>query len=54
MSMVDVIDYWLSGEDMQFVEIELDFGESVIFEVGIMMYKILSIEMMMIFGDGFG
>ncbi len=52
--MADVIDYRLCGEDMQFVEIELDPGESAISEAGTMMYKAPSIEMTTIFGDGSG
>jgi uncharacterized protein (TIGR00266 family) len=39
---------------MQFVEIELDPGESVIAEAGAMMYKDSSIVMETIFGDGSG
>ena len=33
----DVIDYEILGEDMQFVEVELDPGESAISEAGAMM-----------------
>ncbi len=54
MPSADVIDYRLVGEDMQFVEIELDPGESAISEAGTMMYKAPSIEMTTIFGDGSG
>src|SRR5688572_12314511 len=35
----DVIDYRIYGEDMQFVEIELDPGESAVAEAGSLMYK---------------
>ena len=48
----DEIDYQIMGAEMQFVEIELDPGESVIAEAGAMMYKDPSIEMNTIFGDG--
>jgi uncharacterized protein (TIGR00266 family) len=48
----DVIDYRIYGEDMQFVEIELDPGEAVISEAGAMMYKDASVQMETVFGDG--
>ena len=48
----DVIDYQIHGEEMQFVEIELDPDESAIAEAGAMMYKDASIKMTTIFGDG--
>jgi len=48
----DEIDYRLFGEDMQFVEIELDPGESAIAEAGTMMYKDAAVSMQTIFGDG--
>jgi uncharacterized protein (AIM24 family) len=51
MSM-DVIDYTLHGDDMQFVEIELDPGEAAIGEAGSMMYMEDGIEMDTVFGDG--
>lgn len=46
------IDYKLYGDDMQFVEIELDPGETVIAEAGAMMYMDYPIQMESIFGDG--
>ncbi len=48
----DVIDYKIYGEDMQFVEIELDPGESAVAEAGAMMYKDAVVGMETIFGDG--
>jgi uncharacterized protein (TIGR00266 family) len=48
----DDIDFRIVGSEMQFVEIELDPGESVIAEAGAMMYKDASIAMESIFGDG--
>lgn len=51
MSM-DVIDYTLYGDDMQFVEIELDPQEAAIGEAGSMMYMEDGIQMDTIFGDG--
>ncbi len=46
------IDYFLHGDDMQFVEIELDPGEAAIGEAGSMMYMEDGIQMDTIFGDG--
>ncbi|MDH8678198.1 TIGR00266 family protein [Fusibacter bizertensis] len=46
------IDYELFGDDLQFVEIELDPRESVIAEAGAMMYMESGVEMETIFGDG--
>lgn len=46
------IDFKLFGDDMQFVEIELDGGESVLAEAGSMMYMDEKIGMETIFGDG--
>lgn len=46
------IDYKLYGDDMQFVEIELDPQESVIAEAGGMMMMDENIGMETIFGDG--
>jgi uncharacterized protein (TIGR00266 family) len=48
----DVIDYRIYGEDMQFVEIELDPGESAVAEAGSMMYKDAVVTMETVFGDG--
>ena len=47
----DAIDYKIVGSEMQFVEIELDPGESAIAEAGAMMYKNASIQMESVFGD---
>ncbi|MFC7783878.1 MULTISPECIES: TIGR00266 family protein [Rossellomorea] len=46
------IEYKLHGDDMQFVEIELDPGESAVAEAGGMMMMEDGIEMETIFGDG--
>ena len=46
------IDYKIIGEDMQFVEIELDPNEATVAEAGGMMYMDDGIEMETIFGDG--
>lgn len=49
---MDEVDYYLHGDDMQFVEIELDPGEAAIGEAGSMMYMEDGIHMDTIFGDG--
>ncbi len=46
------IDFHIYGEDMQFVEVELDPGESTVAEAGAMMYMTDGIAMETIFGDG--
>ncbi len=47
----DEIDYKVFGTEMQFVEIELDPGESAVAEAGAMMYKDGRVEMNTVFGD---
>ncbi|MFN8546413.1 MAG: AIM24 family protein [Candidatus Eisenbacteria bacterium] len=49
--IADEIDFKIFGSDMQFVEVELDPGESAVAEAGAMMYKDRSIEMNTVFGD---
>ncbi len=49
---MDVIDYEIFGDDMQYVEIELDPGEAAIGEAGAMMMMEDGIEMDTTFGDG--
>ncbi len=48
------IDFRIFGEEMQYVEIELDPGETVIAEPGSMLMMDEEIEMQTIFGDGSG
>jgi len=48
----DDIDFEIKGTEMQFVEIELDPGESAIAEAGAMMFKAPDIKMETAFGDG--
>ncbi len=48
---MDVIDYELFGDDMQYVEIELDPGEAAIGEAGAMMMMQDGIQMDTVFGD---
>lgn len=50
--LADVVDYKIFGNDMQFVEVELDPGESAVAEAGSLMYKEPAIKMETIFGDG--
>ncbi|MDO4540177.1 MAG: TIGR00266 family protein [Syntrophomonadaceae bacterium] len=50
----DEIDYVISGDDIQLVEIELDPGESVLAEAGAMSWMEADIKMDTIFGDGSG
>lgn len=52
VSCADEIDYKIYGSEMQFVEIELDPGESAVAEAGAMMYKDSYVDMNAIFGDG--
>jgi uncharacterized protein (TIGR00266 family) len=46
------VDFHIIGSEMQFVEVELDPGESAVAEAGSMMYMTPGIEMETIFGDG--
>jgi len=48
----DEIDFKIHGDDMQFVEVELDPGETAIAEAGAMMMMEDGIVMETIFGDG--
>jgi uncharacterized protein (TIGR00266 family) len=52
MPHAHVIDYELFGDDMQYTEIELDPGETVMAEAGAMMYMDRGIEMETQFGTG--
>jgi uncharacterized protein (TIGR00266 family) len=49
---MDVIDYQIFGDDMQYVEVELDPGEAAVGEAGMMMFMQDGIEMDTVFGDG--
>jgi uncharacterized protein (TIGR00266 family) len=46
------IDFRILGSEMQFVEVELDPGESAVAEAGSMMYMTPGIDMETVFGDG--
>ncbi len=49
---MDSIDYDIIGDDMQYVEIELDPQEAAVGEAGMMMFMQDGIEMETVFGDG--
>jgi uncharacterized protein (TIGR00266 family) len=48
----DDIDFEIKGQELQFVEIELDPGESAVAEAGAMVWKDASVAMSTVFGDG--
>jgi uncharacterized protein (TIGR00266 family) len=48
----DEIEFKVMGTEMQYVEVELDPGESAVAEAGAMMYKDATVHMETIFGDG--
>ena len=52
MPAMHEVDYKIYGDDMQFVEVELDPNEAVVAEAGGMMYMEDGIDMETIFGDG--
>src|SRR6187402_1728450 len=52
MPAMDVVDYKIYGDDMQYVEVELDPGEAALAEAGAMMYMEEGIGIETIFGDG--
>jgi len=48
----DEVDFEIFGQEMQYVEVELDPGESAVAEAGAMMYKHPAIQLETVFGDG--
>jgi len=52
--VADDIDFEIKGQELQFVEIELDPGESAVAEAGALVWKDAHIEMTTVFGDGSG
>ncbi|RYD59753.1 MAG: TIGR00266 family protein [Sphingomonadales bacterium] len=48
----DDIDFEIKGQELQFVEIELDPGESAVAEAGALVWKDASVGMTTVFGDG--
>lgn len=51
-SIADDVDFEIKGQELQFVEIELDPGESAVAEAGAMVWKDSDITMSTVFGDG--
>lgn len=51
-SISDDVDFEIKGHDLQFVEIELDPGESAVAEAGAMVWKDAAVSMTSVFGDG--
>lgn len=49
---MDAVDYEIKGNEMQFVEVELDPGEAAVGEAGSMMFMEAGITMDTVFGDG--
>jgi len=52
MGQMQEVDYEIFGDDMQYVEVELDPGEAAIAEAGGLMYMEDGVGMETIFGDG--
>jgi uncharacterized protein (TIGR00266 family) len=52
MGQMHEVDYKIYGDDMQYVEVELDPGEAALAEAGGMMYMDDGVAMETIFGDG--
>lgn len=52
--VADDVDFEIKGQELQFVEIELDPGESAVAEAGAFVWKDASIGMTTVFGDGSG
>lgn len=52
MEKAHEVDYKIFGDDIQFVEIGLDYEETIVAEAGAMMYMDSNIEMDTVFGDG--
>jgi uncharacterized protein (TIGR00266 family) len=50
--VADDIDFEIKGQELQFVEVELDPGESAVAEAGALVWKDASIDMTTVFGDG--
>jgi|SRR5690606_1443123 uncharacterized protein (TIGR00266 family) len=52
--VADDIDFAIRGEELQFLEIELDPGESAVAEAGAFVWKDAAVDMTTVFGDGSG
>jgi len=53
-NLADDIDFEIKGQELQFLEIELDPGESAVAEAGSFVWKDAGVEMTTVFGDGSG
>jgi len=53
-SVADDIDFEIKGQELQFLEIELDPGESAVAEAGALVWKDSTVDMTTVFGDGSG
>ncbi|ABD26149.1 protein of unknown function DUF124 [Novosphingobium aromaticivorans DSM 12444] len=53
-SIADDIDFEIKGQELQFLEIELDPGESAVAEAGALVWKDGAVGMTTVFGDGSG
>jgi uncharacterized protein (TIGR00266 family) len=53
-NVADDIEFEIKGQELQFLEIELDPGESAVAEAGSMVWKDASVAMTTVFGDGSG
>jgi uncharacterized protein (TIGR00266 family) len=53
-NVADDIDFEIKGQELQFLEIELDPGESAVAEAGALVWRDASIGMTTVFGDGAG
>lgn len=53
-AVADDIDFEIKGQELQFLEIELDAGESAVAEAGSFVWKDASVQMTTVFGDGSG
>ena len=54
VGIADDIDFEIKGQELQFLEIELDPGESAVAEAGALVWKDASVGMTTVFGDGSG
>ena len=52
--VADDIDFEIKGQELQFLEIELDPGESAVAEAGALVWKDATVDMTTVFGDGSG
>ena len=52
--VADDIDFEIKGQELQFVEVELDPGESAVAEAGSLVWKDAAVGMTTVFGDGSG